>query len=226
MSLQRSISNASSCDSDSESSTSTAFSLTGRPASSVSSTSLPFAFPTNVPNYCSAAQELREILRVKDPSAEIVHNALQQLASSLPFHPTPQIISGHPWDRWGPQLRIDKHLNSTLNDALDNIGKPLSERERIYLQYLIQHPWGWSATPKQHQNSSGFRYLCKLYPEVEGLRPVLDTVVWPEDAKYFPPSLGIGPDYILILHLRIWVLLLQYRRFRLVSCWEYIRGSF
>src|SRR5208282_5551632 len=111
----------------------------------------------------------------------------------------PQIISGHPWHWSFPRLRIDKHLNSTFNDALDNIGEPLSEREKMCLQYLIQHPWGWSATPKQHRNASGFRYLSKLYPEVKGLRPVLDNVVWPEDAQYFPPSLGLDPCYTLIL---------------------------
>ena len=187
----------SSCDSHSKSSA--VFSMTDHPSISASFTSPPFVFPTDIPNYGSAADKLKAILRIHDPSSEIVHNALHQVALSLPFHPTPQIISGHPWDSWGPQLRIDKHLNSTLNDALDNIGKPLSERETMYLRYLIQHPWGWSATPKQHRNASGFRYLYKLYPEAEGLRPVLDTIIWPEDAKYFPPSLGIDPHYSLIL---------------------------
>ena len=34
-------------------------------------------------------------------------------------------------------------------------------------------------TEIEHRNASGFRYLCKLYPEAEGLRPVLDTIIWP-----------------------------------------------
>ena len=147
------------------------------------------------------AGELEELLRSRlhDPSSEILQEALRQVALSLPFHPTPQIKWGHPLNWAIPHIRVDMHLNTTFSDALDNIGIPLPEREEMFLQYLIQHPWGWSATPKQHRNASGFRYLSKLYPEVQGLRPVLDNVVWPEDAQYFPPTLDIDCCYTLIL---------------------------
>src|SRR5208282_3890079 len=88
-SLEHTVSNALDCDSDSESSLSMAFSATDRPSSSGSSTPPLFAFPTNIPSYGSAALELREILRVHDPSSEIVHDALLQVALSLPFHAMP-----------------------------------------------------------------------------------------------------------------------------------------
>ena len=168
-----------SSDSDSESLVSTICSVASRPSTSASSTPPPFLFPSTVPKYCLVVRELEELLRSRlhDPSSEIAQDALRQVALSLPFHPTPQIKWGHPLNWPFPQIRVDMHLNTTFNDALDNIGMPLPEREEIFLQYLIQHPWGWSATPKQHRNASGFRYLSKLYPEVKGLRPVLDNVV-------------------------------------------------
>jgi hypothetical protein len=134
-----------------------------------------------------------------DPSSEIVQDALRQIALSLPFHPTPQIKCGYPLNWSIPQIRVDMHLNTTFNDALSNIGMPLSEREKMFLEHLIQHPWGWSATPKEHRNASGFRYLQRLYPGIKGLRPVLDNVVWPEDAQYFPRSMEIDGCHVLIL---------------------------
>ena len=160
-----------------------------------------FLFPTAVPKYCQVEQELEELLRSRlhDPSSQIVQDALHQVALSLPFHPTPQIKYGHPWNRPFAHVRVDMHLNATFRDALDNIAMPISDREKMFLHYLIQHIWGWSATPKQHRSASGFRYLSKVYPEVTGLRPVLDNVVWPEDAQYFPPSLGIDNSYVLVL---------------------------
>ena len=40
--------------------------------------------------------------------------------------------------------------------------------------------------PKCHRNTSGFRYLQKLYPQLHSLRPILDNGIWPEEAQYFP----------------------------------------
>lgn len=91
------------------------------------------------------------------------------------------------------------HLNAAWEDALDNIGTPVSDSEKKFLKYIIQHPWGWSTTPKQHRNANGFRYLNKLYPQLGGLRPILDNIVWPEEARYFPRSLGISDIYPMIL---------------------------
>jgi hypothetical protein len=177
--------------------TPTASPSTSHPSSSGSSISSTFIFPTTVPRYLDAINEISSLLRSNGHSSD-VQESLRQLAFSLPFHPTPQIISGPPLN-WGyAHVRVDKHLHSTFDDAVNNIGASISEREKSYLQYLIQHPCGWSATPKQHRNASGFRYLSKLYPQIRGLRPVLDDTVWPEEAKYFPSTMGIsGPNWIL-----------------------------
>lgn len=176
-------------DSDSESVVSTS-----SPSSSFSTSAssiVPFVFPTTVPSYLSAHQELKDLLPVHDPSSEQVQIALRQLALSMPFHPPPRIIRGEPCVR---RARVEAHLNSTFEEALDNIGTWISDREKMFLQYIIQHPcWGWSATPKQHRNASGFRYLQNLYPQLNNLQPILDDGVWPEEAQYFPPGLEPGP---------------------------------
>ena len=184
-------------DSDTESILTTSCPLSSRPSSSASSIA-PFVFPTNVPSYFAAHRELENLLRTCKPTSEPVQAALQQLTLSLPFHPPPQIIAGTPLN-WPAAVRIEAHLNSNFEDALDNIGKTLSDHEKMFLQYIINHPWGWSATPKQHLNASGFRYLQKLYPQIQGLRPVLDNCTWPEEAQYTPRGLSPGPAFHILL---------------------------
>jgi hypothetical protein len=185
------------CDYDSESSASTQ----ARPPSSASSNSSTFIFPTTSPAFFPALRGLERLLRLHEPSSEVIQNALGRLQLSAPFHPPFKIIAGQPYILPFPQVRWDLHLHSTFEDALDNIGKPISDHEAMYLRYLIQHPSGWSATPKQHCNAIGFQYLNKVYPQLGGLRPVLDNIVWPEEAQYFPPGLGIdgGDERILFI---------------------------
>lgn len=183
--------------SDAESITSTSFDSISRPSTSASSI-VPFVFPTTAPAYVPALRELQNLLRTFEPSSEQVQTALHQLTFAVPFHPRPQIIAGPPLN-WHPKVRVDAHLNSTFEEALNNIGTPLCDREKMYLEYIIQCFWGWSATPKQHRNASGFRYLQVLYAQLHGLRPILDDGIWPEEAQYFPQGLLPGPPFHIIL---------------------------
>jgi hypothetical protein len=141
-------------DYGSESDKASAHDETNRLPSSTSPPSEPFIFPKTIPNYCKAATTLETALREGSLDARAVDELLHQVSLSLPFHPTPQIIIGEPLYWRFPLLRVDMHLNATLEDALDNIGTPVSDSEK-FLKYIIQHPWGWSATPKQHRNANG-----------------------------------------------------------------------
>src|SRR5277367_3222131 len=128
------------------------------PPSTSASSTISSVFPTPVPRFVTAHTELENLLGTCEPTSEPVQAALRQLTLTLPFHPPPQIIAGTPLN-WPATVRVDAHLNSTFEEALDNIGTALSDREETFLRYIIQHLWGWSATPKQHLSASGFRYL-------------------------------------------------------------------
>ena len=163
-----------------------------RPSTSVSSVLQPPAF--HAP-FLSAINKLQDLLREYEPTSESVQDALRELTLTLPFHPPPQIITGI--SRF-PALRMDTHLNSTFEEAVDNIGRSISDSEKKFLQDIIQYECGWSATPKQHLNASGFRYLQKLYPQIHGLRPILDNCTWPEDAQYVPLGREPGPPFHIL----------------------------
>jgi hypothetical protein len=160
----------------------------------------PVVFPSPMVRVDSATRDLEAALKQNAASSEAVNQALQMLAQSLPFHPPPQVVDGGIWGLQTPKVRIDSHLNSTFDDACRNIGVPLCNRERYFLENLIQHHCGWSATPKQHLNAKGFEYVNRTYPYLGPLRPVLDSVVWPEDAPCMPPSFRPTlPSYMLLV---------------------------
>ena len=117
----------------------------------------------------------------------------------MPHHPRLKIVSGPPFNWSIPLLRIDQHLTSTFEDALDNLGIPLPPNEQSFLKDLTNHPCGWSATPSQHRNASGFRYINKLFPQFKNsLEPVLDDGTWPEDAPYIPLGWAAGPPTFVL----------------------------
>lgn len=164
-------------------------------ASDASSVSSSFVFPTSIPNSSRAFWDLETALESHEPSSDIVQNALQTLTLALPFQSPPQIVfgGGGPWgpDWKRPCIRIDHYRHSTFEDAVKNCRTPLSERAQMFLGYLLQHNSGWSATPSHHMNAPGFRYMNMLFGHMGGLYPVLDAIVWPEDARYIR---GMWPD--------------------------------
>jgi hypothetical protein len=171
-----------------------------RPSSVSSKSSSPLPrFPSTMPLAAYAYRNLDDLLLELPPDNESVQAALATLAASLPYHDAPQIISGHPWDFPVPLIRINCHLFGDLEDAVRNIPRNLSEREKMFLRFLIMSPCDWSPTPQNRHTANGFKCLNQVYSKVGPLYPVLDSVVWPEHAAYYPPTLRPGePDYILL----------------------------
>lgn len=166
--------------------------------SSKSSSPLP-SFPSTMPRAAYAYRNLKNLLLELPPDNENVQAALATLAASLPYHETPQIISGHPWDYEISFIRIDRHLFGDFENAVRNIPRDLSEREKMFLHFLIMHPCGWSPTPRYRHAANGFKCLNEVYSTVGPLYPVLDSVVWPEHAAHYPLTLDPGdPDLILL----------------------------
>ena len=153
-----------------------------------------------LPSVFNLLMDLEEKLDTMDPSSPTVQNLLHQLQEKMPYHPPLKIVSGPPFNWPFALLRIDRHLKTTFEDALENLGFPLSPNEESFLRNLIEHPCGWSATPSQHRNASGFRYINKLFPQLHNsLEPVLDNGTWPEDAPYIPRGWEPGPPIFALL---------------------------
>jgi hypothetical protein len=144
--------------------------------------------------------DLEKTLDIMDPSSPTIQNLLHQLQEKMPYHPPLKIVSGAPFNWPIALLRIDRHLKTTFEDAVGNLGFQPSSNEESFLRKLIQHPCGWSATPSQHRNASAFRYINKLHPQLQNsLEPVLDNATWPEDAPYFPLGWEPGPPTFVLL---------------------------
>jgi hypothetical protein len=69
--------------------------------------------------------------------------------------------------------------------------------------------------PKPHHNASGFCYINNRYSHLGGLTPILDSMVWPEDAVYYPPEAPAGgPEYgYVLMACRILILSFVTRHF-------------
>jgi hypothetical protein len=197
--------------------TSDGVSVTRFPRDIISSSLLPRPSPLPLPSIFNILIDLETKLDTMHPSSSTVQSLLHRLQEKMPYHPPLEIVSGPPPIAL---LRIDRHLNSTFEDALENLGFPLPANEESFLRDLIHHPCGWSATPSQHRNASGFRYINKLFPQLNNsLEPVLDNGTWPEDAPYIPPGLEPGPPTFVLfisksLPISRYYLLFDYTLFR------------
>jgi hypothetical protein len=185
-------------------------SSTSRPSSSASSSSssstpsasLPIV-SLDIPVYSLAYCALEAALTLAEPSSDMVQEALHTLTLSMPFFPPPQLIYGEPWGLSSSCIKtqVACHRNSTFEDALANFPTPLSDlREQMFLRILLQHPCGWSATPSHHLLGPGFRWLNTIFHHLGGLHPILDAVIWPEDAVFLPTTYDPnGPDFLLLV---------------------------
>lgn len=124
------------------------------------------------------------------------------IQKAFPVLPLIQIVyPGGPWNRDKAYFIHFSHLNPSFARAVENInsaGRTLDKEEELYLRFVLSHPTGWSATPKDHHEDAWVQYITHKYGHIQGLRPILDDMTWPEEAKLFPASLVPGyPELFL-----------------------------
>jgi hypothetical protein len=69
-------------------------------------------------------------------------------------------------------------------DAVSNIlraGRIFYSTEERFIRLLLTHHCGWSGTSPNHINDAWVKFLQAVYPQIEGLTPILDSCVWPEE---------------------------------------------
>ena len=86
------------------------------------------------------------------------------------------------------------HLKSDFADAVRNIqctGHGVNAYEEQYLRLILTHWSCWSAMDPEHMRDSWVQYLQTWFCHIDGLVPILDSLVWPEEVARLP--LGCRP---------------------------------
>ena len=146
--------------------------------------------PTSQPTvgFDERVYNIYKLLKVHDDNSEAVMSALKDLRSFSPLPPV-EIIPKGVWPCYKRRVNVKTHLKSTFADAVNLIkasGRTLSPDEEKYLHLLLTHPYGWSATSPDHMDDSWVKFFHIRYPQLKGLVPLLDTVTYVEELKYFP----------------------------------------
>jgi hypothetical protein len=120
------------------------------------------------------------------------------LADLQDFSPVPpsEIVDQDVWGLASAKLRINSHLKSDFQEAVSNIeraGQIVTPEDEKYLRLVLKHPCGWSATDSKHAQDSWVHFLRIEYPHINGLMPVLDSLVWPEEINQLPKGCYPGP---------------------------------
>jgi len=166
------------------------------PASSVKGMSDP-----STPNFETYARQVGALLQTHRVSSNEVRMALEELQNRFPL-PLTEIVSEKIWGDSAATLRINNHLKSDFADAVRNIeraGRSVNAHEEQYLRFILTHWSGWSATDPGHMGDSWVQYLQTLFRHLDGLVPILDSLVWPEEVTRLPVGYcPIEPSFFLL----------------------------
>ena len=158
-----------------------------------SSTTLPF-------------QQLKKALRqaVASGNREESEHFLEEIRRVYPV-PAVDIL---PKDVWGLQeakVIFRTHGRFDIKDAVANVkrtGRSVSSDDEALLQLIMSHWCAWSPTVTSHQNDPWMHFLRRDYPQLKGLEPILDTLIWPEEIACYPPGHGAIPPWLFLLATR------------------------
>jgi len=152
-------------------------------------------------NFDTYASEVDGLLQTHSESSNEVRTALENLQNRFPL-PLTEIVSAGIWDQTAARLRVNNHLKSDFADAVRNIkrtGRSFNAHDEQYLRLILTHWSGWSATDPEHMRDSWMQYLRRLFCHLDGLVPILDSLVWPEEVARFPVGYcPIEPTFFLL----------------------------
>lgn len=144
---------------------------------------------------------IRGLLGTCEASSPDVQAALKDLRA---FSPTPsaEVIEPDPWGWRRPCLVVKSHLRPTFTDAVVNIkstGRTLSPDDEKYLQLILTHNCGWSATYPEHLNDNWVGFFRKGYPHLVGMIPILDSLTYVDELELLPEGMKpIRPTLFLL----------------------------
>ena len=127
----------------------------------------------------------------KSSSPEVI-SALDDLRAVYPV-PHVEVAEEGVWNY--SSVSVWTHLKSTFADAVANIeatGRTLSSDDKKYLQLLLTHSCGWSATYPERMNDHWANFFKISYAHLKGLVLILDPMTYEEELKDLPD--GIHPN--------------------------------
>jgi hypothetical protein len=144
-------------------------------------------------------RQLRQALRRGETAKSDL--LLQSLREQYPV-PTADIVRKEVWGWNADKLVLRTHAKADGIDAVRNVestGRKLTGEERTDLCTIMLHSCWWSPTAAEHRNDSWMRYLQFTYPQLEGLQPVLDSLIWPDEITRYPIGLPPLPPWLFLL---------------------------
>ena len=152
--------------------------------------------------------DLLNLLDQYPETAAEIARMISALHTRYPTLPPPKVnYPDGPWPREKPYWVHHSHLTNDRQMAINNLGlagRILDETEDKYLDYLLQHPTGWSATSCNHHNDSCFKYIQHQFHPQGELFPILDDMTWPEEAASFASRICPGEPIMFLLSDSTW----------------------
>lgn len=156
------------------------------------------------------SNRVSRLLQTHPSSSKEVEAALRELQEKHPV-PATEIVGSEIWGK--AFLRIDSHLKPSYDDAVSNIlraGRVFDSTEERFLRLLLTHRCGWSGTSPNHVNDEWVKYVQAVYPQIEGLSPVLDSCVWPEEIGQYPEGrYRFDPSFLLLANSKSYYILVR-----------------
>lgn len=126
-------------------------------------------------------------------------NELGSFSAQQPIQPIPRGV----WPNEPNCLvSVQTHLKSTFKDAIKLLtatGRHLSASDEKYLQLLLTHVCGWSATYPEHNDDSWVKFFYARYPQLESLAPILDSMTYREELIDFPDDYSFPEPRFFLL---------------------------
>jgi hypothetical protein len=154
------------------------------------------------PRFHDCISHIKHLVRTQDGTSDAVASALKELMSLYPLPPV-QVIPKGVWpNEPNCNVSVKTHLKSTFSDAanlLKATGRVLSAADEKYLELLLTHVCGWSATYPDHMDDPWVKFFHVRYPQVKGLVPILDSMTYHEELIYFPDNYNFKEPRFFLL---------------------------
>jgi hypothetical protein len=113
---------------------------------------------------------------------------LQEFKRRFPV-PSVEVLPKGCWESETDELLFATHRREDISQAIENLslaGWTLTPEEETQLELLSIHWCGWSPTAANHRDDPWMEFLRHRYPTLEGLQPILDCLIWPEEIELYP----------------------------------------
>lgn len=148
-------------------------------------------------------QELKTALRqaVASGNRKESERLLQEIRRRYPV-PAVDIVPKEAWGLQEDRVVFRTHGTAEMKDAVANVmstGRSVSSEDETQLQLVMSHWCAWSPTAASHRNDAWMEFLRRDYPELKGLQPIFDTLIWPAELARYPPGHGPLPPWLFLL---------------------------